>query len=187
VALVVVGALVVAAIVIGAVLALGGDDKDDKAGPTLSPTGSSSVSGGPTRASSGPPTPTATRTRSAVPTPTATVTDDSVQSIPLSPGDCVNQGLTKIEKVSCSSPHDMEHVKSFDLPAGPWPGDTSVTDQADAGCKSAVDAVIARQSNASQLTDTFLYPLQETWEAGDREVQCFVMMRDESKLTSKLK
>ncbi|UGQ10093.1 septum formation family protein [Yinghuangia sp. ASG 101] len=94
------------------------------------------------------------------------------------PGDCVvfPPGTGEVNKVSCSSPHDAEHVENLDMADGPWPGDAEAERQAGELCEAAIKPIVARQPNAGDLAADYIFPSEGSWEEGDREVQC--MIRD---------
>jgi hypothetical protein len=190
------GAALIAVLAIVLVLSLGGDDKKDDAKGSPSPSTSSSNSSSPSKSPTSSPsssssTPTRTPSTSARPT-TGGPTDDgdnTVEKITMVPGDCVvfPANSSDINKVSCTTPHDAEHVRNVFMTDGPWPGDAEAERQAENLCDAAVAPVISKQPNSSQLGTDFIYPAESGWDNGDREVQCLVKMRDNSKLTAPLK
>jgi hypothetical protein len=92
----------------------------------------------------------------------------------LKPGDCINgiQAVGSIEDlpvISCTLPHEGEVYASFNLPAGPWPGDTEVQKQAEKLCEAELKAYAA--SPAETVEVLYLHPLQQSWSR-DRGVTC---------------
>jgi len=199
VAIVVIVALVIAAGVIALVVSLGGDDKDDTAikptvtGSTGDSTRNATQSSSPEESTPEETEPETTAPPSDPPTTTASTpypTDSSgsvpVQKVPLSPGDCIVFASvgTGIDKISCTSPHDAEHIRNVQLPAGAWPGDAAMDARASDTCEPIAAPVINRQSQASELTWLYIYPKETGWTAGDRQVQCLVSYTDDTKKLS---
>ena len=89
-------------------------------------------------------------------------------------GDCINgiQSSAAIEDlpvVPCTQPHEGEVYAVFELPAGPWPGDTAVQEQSEKRCKAEFKSYAP---NAADSVDVlYLHPLRESWTR-DRGVTC---------------
>jgi Septum formation/Domain of unknown function (DUF4190) len=104
----------------------------------------------------------------------ATAGDVSAESIRV--GDCLN-GLengqvSSIPAVPCSSPHEGEAFAVFDLPDGPYPGQSEVDSQAQEKCAVRI-AVYSPSAETDPTIGLFiLSPSAETWPTGDREVAC---------------
>lgn len=73
-------------------------------------------------------------------------------------GDCINYSVDKVQRVTCSQPHDAEVVCALEMPGTTFPG-------MDAMGEYALD-------NCPRLYDTCFYPTEESWELGDRLVGC---------------
>ncbi|WP_436773825.1 septum formation family protein [Yinghuangia sp. YIM S09857] len=195
--LTVVGALVVVGGVIAAlVFLLGGDDKDDKAkNPTTSPPApstSQSASKSPTatetETKTSRPTPTNTRT-STRPTATSTRTGGgTVEDVPLRTGECINVNSVTggIDKVSCTTPHDMEVLKNFDLTGSTYPTKAELQNQVATACESAYERTVSDEPNPDKYTLQYSYPVEASWDDGDREVTCLVQDVSKAKITKKL-
>jgi hypothetical protein len=98
----------------------------------------------------------------------------------LRPGQCVNYGsdALKATVLSCARPHDAEVFAVFTLPAAPWPGASAVRTDADDGCASRFGGYIDPQLAAASLTQAYIYPNQDAWQAGQRTVVCEVSAVD---------
>jgi hypothetical protein len=94
----------------------------------------------------------------------------------LRPGQCVNLGSSSLSftLVSCANPHDAEVFASFSLPAAAWPGSAAVRQQAGDGCASRLSGYLNPQLATIGLTQEYVYPNQEAWQAGQRTVVCEV-------------
>ena len=86
----------------------------------------------------------------------------------------------------CDIAHDFEVYYLGEMPDGPnavWPGETTVLDYADQACASSFEDFVGISSEASpDLTFSYLYPSEDTWATGDREVLCTVSMVDGSQI-----
>jgi len=98
----------------------------------------------------------------------------------LRPGQCVNYGsdALKATVLSCARPHDAEVFAVFTLPAAPWPGASAVRTDAANGCASRFGDYIDPQLAAASLTQAYIYPNQDAWQAGERTVVCEVSAVD---------
>ena len=78
------------------------------------------------------------------------------------------------EMVDCSGQHDNEvyHVLSLDRDS--FPGSEAVMGSADEACLATFTAFVGRDYASSALDLGWLAPTKESWEAGDRQVACFV-------------
>lgn len=95
----------------------------------------------------------------------------------LKAGDCFSGGrkdnVDLVTVIPCTSPHESQAVTTFELPAGPYPGDKAVTTAAEKGCTDKPDPLITDQAY-NDLNPTFIYPSDAyTWR-GDRRVVCLV-------------
>ncbi len=94
----------------------------------------------------------------------------------LRPGQCINSGSSSLSftLVPCASPHDAEVFARFSLPAAAWPGSAAVRQQAGDGCASRLSGYLNPQLATIGLTQAYVYPNQEAWQAGQRIVVCEV-------------
>ncbi len=94
----------------------------------------------------------------------------------LRPGQCVNAGSNSLSftSVSCASPHDAEVFARFSLPAAAWPGSAAVRQEAGDGCASRLSGYLNPQLASIGLTQEYVYPNRDAWEANQRTVVCEV-------------
>ncbi len=94
----------------------------------------------------------------------------------LRPGQCVNAGSNSLSftLVSCASPHDAEVFARFSLPAAAWPGSSAVRQEAGDGCASRLSGYLNPQLASIGLTQEYVYPNRDAWEASQRTVVCEV-------------
>ena len=91
-------------------------------------------------------------------------------------GDCLNSspnGLS-VTILSCATPHQAEVFATFSLTGSSWPGDAAVQQQASSGCANRIAGYLNPQLLNAGLTQQFVYPNQEAWQAGVRTVVCEV-------------
>ena len=84
-------------------------------------------------------------------------------------GDCVNSPNAQLVSIlPCSTPHEAEVFATFALPASPWPGTTAIATAASSGCGSRLNGYLNPQLAVS-LTQSYVYPDQVAWTAGDQD------------------
>jgi hypothetical protein len=103
----------------------------------------------------------------------------SKDAFTLSIGDCFNNPtsdiVTDVDTVACTAPHDFEDYHHFPLTFASYPGEKAITDKADSVCGGdAFTAFDGVDYESSELGLTYLYPTAESWQAGDRMVDCVV-------------
>lgn len=82
--------------------------------------------------------------------------------------------VTDVPVVDCSESHDNEVIGSFDLPAGEYPGDPAVASGAEEGCLARFEPYVGTDYPSSAYDLGWFTPTSDSWDAGDREVICFV-------------
>jgi hypothetical protein len=94
----------------------------------------------------------------------------------LRPGQCINSGSSSLSYtvVSCTSPHDAEVFARFSLPAVAWPGSSAVRQEAGDACASRLGGYLNPQLASIGLTQEYVYPNRDAWEADQRTVVCEV-------------
>ncbi|MDI2126234.1 septum formation family protein [Yinghuangia seranimata] len=195
--LTVVGAVVVIGGIIVALVLLVGGNKDDKnnanssKSPTLTATDGPSSST-PTPTSSSSRTTSAPSTRSSTATsrpPTSTTTGpNQVESVKVAAGECINyDSLTgNVDKVACTTPHDMQVLKNFNLTGTTYPSKTDIENQVDSQCSALLRSTVAKETDRTKYTLQYWYPQSDGWTFGDREATCLVSDQSDAKITKKL-
>ena len=91
-------------------------------------------------------------------------------------GDCINltPNGTVVHVVPCASAHTAEVFGTFRLAGGTWPGTAAVKQKAASGCSSRLAGYLNPQLAATNLTQFYVYPGQQAWDAGERSVVCEV-------------
>ena len=91
-------------------------------------------------------------------------------------GECLNSspnGLS-VTILSCATPHEAEVFATFSLTGSSWPGEAAVQQQASSGCANRIAGYLNPQLLNAGLTQQYVYPNQDAWQAGVRTVVCEV-------------
>ena len=91
-------------------------------------------------------------------------------------GECINSspnGLS-VTVLSCATPHQAEVFATFSLTGSSWPGTATVQQQASSGCANRLAGYLNPQLLNAGLTQEYVYPDREAWQAGFRTVVCEV-------------
>ena len=116
----------------------------------------------------------------------------------LSVGDCIdepagNSEITDVQHQPCNEPHDGEvFAVIFHTAASgaPYPPTTEFQDLVSDECLPALETYTARtyaEVYAAGLDVSFLYPSSSSWSDNDREVSCFIVKTDGSKMTGSVR
>lgn len=120
--------------------------------------------------------------------------EDDVFSLKV--GSCMNDygsetEITSVPIVECSEPHDTEIYFASSVAGDEYPGLEAVQTQADEDCRSAFEGFVGLAYDDSVLYYSTLYPSDESWGGGDREILCGISKYDENeeivKVTGSLK
>jgi len=90
-------------------------------------------------------------------------------------GDCVNSGQDGISSptvVPCGQPHDAEVYARFALAGHGWPGSAAIGAQARQGCTARLGSYLNPQLATTVLAESYVFPDQGAWNAGERTVIC---------------
>ena len=91
-------------------------------------------------------------------------------------GECVDssQDGLSVTVLSCASPHDAEVFATFALAGSSWPGSAAVQQQAASGCQDRIAGYLNPALLNAGLTQEYVYPDQDAWNAGVRTAVCEV-------------
>ena len=91
-------------------------------------------------------------------------------------GDCLNssQNGLSVTILSCATPHEAEVFATFSLTGSSWPGNAAAQQQASTGCANRIAGYMNPQLLNAGLTQQYVYPNQDAWQAGVRTVVCEV-------------
>jgi hypothetical protein len=91
-------------------------------------------------------------------------------------GDCINSspnGLS-VTILSCATPHEAEVFATFSLTGSSWPGEAAAQQQASSGCADRIASYLNPQLLTAGLTQQYVYPNHDAWQANVRTVVCEV-------------
>ncbi|MDR1449181.1 MAG: septum formation family protein [Propionibacteriaceae bacterium] len=102
-----------------------------------------------------------------------------VDAFQLAVGDCLiladlADTITSVPAKPCSEAHDGEVIKLITVQSisdGVY-DEAVVTEEAETGCEAAMGEVVGPNWVETGLSWTYLYPTDESWETGDREIVC---------------
>jgi len=90
-------------------------------------------------------------------------------------GQCVNSGPGGISSptvVPCAQPHDAEVYARFAMAGHSWPGSAAIGAQARQGCTARLGGYLNPQLATTVLAESYVFPDQGAWNAGERAVIC---------------
>lgn len=97
-------------------------------------------------------------------------------------GDCFigfEESETTFTPVPCEEPHDVEVFVDFDFPDGPFPGVETIDAEAEQLCFGApFTEYVGRSYNTSAIFALQSRPTEETWNLGDRAINCLLTEED---------
>jgi Septum formation len=93
----------------------------------------------------------------------------------LRPGQCFNSlpnGIFEAHAVPCRQPHGGEIYGAFLVAGHRWPGSATLGSQARRGCQARLTGYLNPQLATSDLAESYVYPNQGAWAAGEHMVVC---------------
>ena len=96
-------------------------------------------------------------------------------------GDCLNDAsesgdVSTVPVVDCDEPHDSEVYAVITMDDGEYPGDAAVVTQANDSCRDSFERFIGVPAAQSRYMFNALYPTEDSWNGGDREILCRVAL-----------
>lgn len=114
----------------------------------------------------------------------------SARSLDIAVGDCLGDlaktSIENVQLIPCSSAHYWEAYASMNLAGASIPAENEITQQADQFCVTEFEKFIAIPADQSEYAWSYLYPSEETWNSGDREITCLAGL-DSGGVTGTLK
>ncbi len=109
--------------------------------------------------------------------PSTSAPSTAISATALQVGDCLNDltnstDVSSLPGVPCAQPHEGEVFAVFDLPAGDYPGPAAVDDLVNKGCNARLAAYSPSAPDDPAVGLFSVYPLEQNWIRGDREVVC---------------
>lgn len=102
----------------------------------------------------------------------------SVDAFQVKLGDCtgaLKEGdISGLQVIPCAEPHFYEAYATTDLTDAAYPGESDVTKEASKFCTGEFKTFIGLATKESIYDMFYLYPVEDSWATGDREVLCLV-------------
>ena len=95
--------------------------------------------------------------------------------------------VAEVEAKPCTDPHEYELFHVANMPDSEFPSDAVVTAFADVECVAAFTSYVGMDYQASTLYYSWFAPSTETWNDGDRAVQCAAYDPENTELTSSVR
>jgi len=122
-----------------------------------------------------------------------TESEENVDVFSIRVGDCLNSSvmseqteLQTIPVVPCSEPHEDEVYYVFDSTASEYPGEDELKNEARETCIDEFADFVGLAYDESSLDYWPMYPTEQSWEQGDREILCMVYDLSGEKVTGSL-
>lgn len=118
-----------------------------------------------------------------------TETGTPVNLVDIAVGDCFDlpEGAPAGQALrlsTCDAPHGYEAYAVHEMPDGPFPPSSDITDFGKRACRDSFDGYVGGPYTSSTLDYTFIEPSRETWEgSGDRRIVCVLVSIDGSTMT----
>jgi hypothetical protein len=91
--------------------------------------------------------------------------------------------VASVGAIPCTDAHDNQVAAKFNLTGSDWPGVETVQMDSALGCVDRFEGITGEAYETSALDIFPIYPTEQSWEAGDREVICSLYNFDGSKLS----
>ena len=101
-------------------------------------------------------------------------------------GECFQFGPNEdsdVTKVDCNQPHDGEYFHIFDFAGNSYPSNDEFEQESAEICSLIFEHYVGKPVEESTLDYGVVLPKAETWAKGDHTVQCYVLAKDDRKLT----
>ena len=117
-------------------------------------------------------------------TPAASATADTQTQSHI--GECFQYGPNEdsdVTKVDCNQPHDGEYFHIFDFAGNSYPSNDEFEQESAEICSLIFEHYVGKPVEESTLDYGVVLPKAETWAKGDHTVECYVLAKDDRKLT----
>jgi hypothetical protein len=108
-------------------------------------------------------------------------------------GDCFNlkdeaaDTVSEVDARPCTEAHTYEMFHVVDMPEGDFPNDDAITGFIVQECVPAFGAFVGVSYHESALDFVPFTPTSESWDHGDRSIQCAALDPNDKRLTSTLR
>ncbi|MFJ7751338.1 septum formation family protein [Arthrobacter sp. NPDC097144] len=118
------------------------------------------------------------------------VVEENVEPLDLKAGDCL-QGFEAFDQpvtvVTCETPHNAQLVATDSYPDDDsFPGSEALSAKATEVCAQVQYSETMTANPDLQLQETKVVPTEDSWDDGDRRVDCFVVSSGDQDLTASL-
>ena len=114
----------------------------------------------------------------------------SVDAFQVKVGDCTGSlkegDVSDLQVIPCADPHFYEAYANTQLTDSAYPGESAVIKQASKFCTAEFKSFIGLATKDSGYDMFYMYPVEQSWATGDREVLCLAGS-DKGKLAGSLK
>jgi Septum formation/Domain of unknown function (DUF4190) len=95
-------------------------------------------------------------------------------------GDCLVEvpqtaEVVNVETVGCEEPHAGEVYAQVTMPDGDFPGEDAIAEEYAGKCETELASYSPAAAKDTAITLYYLHPTEETWDRGDRAVDCIAM------------
>lgn len=101
-------------------------------------------------------------------------------------GECFQFGPNEdsaVTSVDCNQPHDGEYFHIFDFAGNNYPSNDEFEQESAEICSLIFEHYVGKPVEESTLDYGVVLPKAETWAKGDHTVECYVLAKDDRKLT----
>lgn len=107
-------------------------------------------------------------------------------------GDCITglDAAGEIESatgVPCTDPHEYEVYSETFLTDSSETVPADIETQADEYCYSQFSSFVGLDYESSKLDFTYIYPTEESWAGGDKEITCMITAENQATISESLK
>ena len=111
--------------------------------------------------------------------------DGEVDVFTLVVGDCLNDAsetgdVSTVPVVDCDEPHDSEVYARVLMDDPKYPGEEATIAAADEACRAEFERFVGVPSSQSEYRYATLYPTENSWSGGDREILCRIAHVDDA-------
>ena len=89
--------------------------------------------------------------------------------------------------IDCNQPHDAEYFHIFDFAGTNLPSDDEMDKESDEICGLIFEHYVGKHVADSTLDYDWFVPGPESWARGNHTVQCYVVAKNDSKLTGSVR
>jgi len=110
--------------------------------------------------------------------------EPTIRATEVEVGDCINAPpedmarVTSLPEVECSQPHEGEVYAIVKVTDSDFPGQSVLETEYRNQCLPELESYAPAATTDPDISISILYPTQETWDQGDRDVVCIATTED---------